>query len=55
MKKHNTTSKSYFPGSKFDEISPIKKIDRHKTETTRQYRDHTQEFRKLKFCKSGNG
>jgi len=34
MKKHNTTSKSYSRGSKFDEISPIKKIDPHKTETT---------------------
>ncbi len=32
----------------------MKKIDPHKIETTHHNRDHTQEIRKLEFCKSGN-
>jgi len=51
MKKQNITSKSYSPRQK---ISPVKKFDPHKTETTHQNRDHTQEIHKLKFCKSSN-
>jgi hypothetical protein len=53
-KKTQHHSKIILSTSKFDEISPMKKIDPHKIETTHHNRDHTQEIRKLEFCKSGN-